>query len=74
MKTIYCAILAGLMAGCASVSQYNQGCRAGVENLVEQINPRVLIDSEIEAIDHYCDNLDTLHNKAIHPANQLRAK
>lgn len=54
MKFIYIAILAGLLAGCATApSEYNQGCRDGVSGLGA---------GELKGTTaKYCDDLDRAH-------------
>jgi hypothetical protein len=63
MKFIYAAILAGLMAGCATVpSEYNQGCRDGIRSLEGQIkNGGFRGYDHPENIDPFCDALDKEH-------------
>ena len=54
MKLILIFTLA-VLSGCASVpSEYNQGCRDGVNGLKENKNEQV-------AVDNYCDRLDSAH-------------
>jgi len=53
MKLIYIAILAGLLAGCATApSEYNQGCRDGVNGIGLEKGSK-------ENVDRYCDKLDS---------------
>lgn len=49
MKTTLC-LLALLFTGCASISDYNRGCRDGIKELP--------IDSSSEFREKYCNALD----------------
>lgn len=55
MKYFYVAILAGFLAGCAHISEYNQGCRDGVTIIG-------LENATKEKIDNYCNILDATHS------------
>lgn len=69
MRNLYVAILAGFLAGCASIpSEYNQGCRDGItestrakdDGLVHimQADGVHAIGRVEEVTNYYCDMLD----------------
>lgn len=65
MKLILVAILAGSLAGCASVqTEYNRGCVDGVEGLRGQLRSEVgAILAEPDMIGHYCDSVEFRHKQ-----------
>lgn len=52
MKFILVAILAGLLAGCASTSEYYKGCVDGVEGMRLQLRNDVMAEPDI--VGYYC--------------------
>jgi hypothetical protein len=53
MKIVICLIVMSALTGCASISEYNQGCRDGIENLK--------IGSLKQFRENYCNALDKQH-------------
>ena len=67
MKFIYTAILAGLLAGCATApTEYNQGCKDALDQFENQIK-----DAGFRGYDHpeniepYCKALETKRNNTL---------
>jgi hypothetical protein len=52
----YVIVLAALMSGCATVSEYNRGCRDGISNF-DAFNDIKVVD---ERVNNYCDILEKL--------------
>lgn len=56
MKYLIVLVIAFMISGCASVSEYNQGCRDGVEGIG-------LEKATKDGINGYCNELDALHRQ-----------
>ena len=54
MKYLF-VLMVFIFSGCASISEYNQGCRDGVKG--------VLADDSSRDINKYCDGLDVAHRE-----------
>lgn len=54
----YIIVLCLLLTGCATVSEYDQGCRDGIESV--RINGNGPVGSK-EGRERFCDDLDRLH-------------
>lgn len=56
----YLLVLLMALTGCASISEYNQGCREGLRGLPET-NPSLIADEE--SIVYYCTELDANYRR-----------
>ncbi len=70
MKFFYIAIMAGTLAACAHVSEYNQGCRDGVMTAFRLSdtpdNPRfglIGLGKDQKVTDDFCTMLDSQHTR-----------
>jgi len=54
MKFLLLSILALTMVGCATISEYDQGCREGIKSL----NP----DIKQDLLEFHCDYLDAVRS------------
>lgn len=54
MKTIL--LISSLLTGCASVSEYNQGCRDGLEKVYP-------VNYQKESRNAFCSELDRMHKE-----------
>ena len=54
MKFAIAIVILCVLSSCASISEYNQGCRDGVNGIG-------LENGSKEKIDRYCSDLDSLH-------------
>lgn len=64
----YISILFLCVTGCAHVSEYNQGCRDGVTEVVQLRNDRAgdgvyAVGYNKEVTAYFCDSLDAAHQK-----------
>ncbi len=68
----YLIVLCLLLSGCATVSEYNQGCRDGIGLLPENWNGGPM--SEPDMVNHYCNSIErkreainrSKHDRPIH--------
>lgn len=63
MKYLILSLL--FMCGCATVSDYNQGCRDGLDGAAVQLTQRN-IKVDVGGRDRYCNHLEELRNKKKH--------
>ena len=56
MKIVICIIVLSLSA-CASVSEYNQGCRDGIRSVTDTFE-------NVKDVNGYCDKLDKTHSQS----------
>lgn len=55
MKKLFCLIVLAL-SGCASVSEYNQGCRDGVGGMRNMFSNVVF--AEPQMVEYYCNSVE----------------
>jgi hypothetical protein len=58
-KIIFGTIILSILSGCATVSEYNQGCRDGIDEASK--NPSGFLDVDARQRDELCNKLDDLH-------------
>lgn len=59
----YFIVLCLLFSGCATVSQYNQGCQDGVSGLIRKYNTDGISLENQEVLKKYCDRVESEHNQ-----------
>lgn len=56
-----------IFSGCASISEYNQGCRDGISSV--NINHQGMLGPS-KGIDDFCDGLDSMHKNSEKEVNK----